>query len=225
MYKISLGPSGLGLPPELDYGRASEHSTVKRMTVTTRITPKVLRNRERPLLSDDELRSSIATLGPLLPVYRWRGRVVDGTRRWKFCKHLGQDITVVNVKYRRDAARILWTLHPERALLLFPEPDLLSAAALYGSTPARVAVVKMQLREAPPPPPCARLAWDKRRGPERIPRQGGTARKVQLWLDIETRRLIRRARIESGDTTEAAFLRRAIATRLAEFLGGEPDDY
>jgi hypothetical protein len=183
-----------------------------------KITPKALRSRERPLLTDEELRNSIAIFGPLLPVYTWRGRVLDGTRRRQICLKLGKPIDTKSFRHRRDAARLLWTLHPERCLSVFPEATLAEAAALYGTTPSKVAIVKRSLAEAPPPSPGSRLAWHLRRGPERIPRQGGRARKVQVWLDVELRHTMRLARRASGDTTEAAFIRAAILERLDRLL-------
>jgi len=179
-------------------------------------TPKTRNHREQLRLSDEELRSSIAQIGCLLPVLRWQGRILDGARRKRIAAGVAKSVLVVELKSRTEAARALWAVHPERALSIFPEPSLQESADLFGTSPARVAQVRSAFTERPEPSQSGRMAWSRRRSADLAPFQSeGRALKVQFWISPELREEMRLARVRLGARcTEAAFIRRAIAAAL-----------
>lgn len=168
------------------------------------------------MLTDEQLRSSIIKVGCLLPVLRWKLRILDGHRRLRIALGVGQDPRVIDLNSRSEAAASLWIVHPERALCLFPEDTLQEAADLYGTTPSQVAAAKASLEERPPTYPPHRMPWHRRRSADLIPYQtDGKALNVRFRITPELRERMRVARTTRGqECTEAAFIRRAIAAAL-----------
>jgi hypothetical protein len=165
-------------------------------------------------IPESELRSSILAVGALLPVYRWRGRTIDGQRRERILRGSGKSVRVVELKTEQQAARVLWALHPSRCLTVFPRETLREAADLYGAEPAAVAAVKAATFPREPPPVPARRGWVSRHKADHITSQVESF-KVQFWIGRALRESMRRARTLDGYCSEAAFIRRAIAHRVA----------
>lgn len=179
---------------------------------------------ETRLLSENELRESIAAIGPLLGVYRYQGAVLDGNRRLKICRALRVPIDEVPLESRRDAARLLWEVHPERALNKFDDGTLVDAAQLFGVRPATVALARKRLLERPAVPRIHHPGHRRRRALSAIELEpcedfysdtgsrlrmppGQRAVKIQFYMSTALREQMRRAR---GSDSEAAFMRRAI---------------
>jgi len=168
---------------------------------------------EARIISDDELRSSIAKFGCFLPVLRWHGRTLDGHRREIIAVTVGREAPILEVDTRREAASALWIVHPDRALCSFPEPTIESAADLYGTTPEQVAIVQGRLQPHKQPYQKGRMPWHRRRSADLIPSQSdGRALSVRFRISPELREAMRVARTQGDDRcSESAFIRRAIA--------------
>lgn len=65
------------------------------------------------------LSTSIRACGILWPALRYRGALLDGTRRMEIARLQGKDCPVVDVVCTTQAARLLYRLHPERAWVVF----------------------------------------------------------------------------------------------------------
>lgn len=160
-------------------------------------------------MPDAELRSSLLTIGPILPVYQWNGMVIDGARRLDWCNRLGISIRKEQLESRKAAACLLWALHPDRCLTVFHCRTLDDCAELYGSTPARVASVRAGAFPRPPEPAPLGRGWVGRHQVDRIDERSKCV-KVQFWISRADRESMFRARKAQGGTSEAAFIRRAI---------------
>lgn len=178
-------------------------------------TPNHRNHVENHRISDDELRSSIAKFGCFLPILRWQNRTLDGHRRERIALGVGKTAQILQLRTRREAASALWMVHPERAIITFPEPTLRAAAELYGTTPAQVAMVRRSLRGGKTPYQHQRVSWTRRRAIDHAPFQtDGKALKIQFWLSPELREAMRLARVRGDRCSEAAFIRRAIVAAL-----------
>jgi len=73
------------------------------------------------MLSDQELRGSIAAAGCLDPVLIWQGLVIDGRRRHAICEELGI-VPPMHISTSLQAAcTALFLRHPDRAIVLARE--------------------------------------------------------------------------------------------------------
>jgi ParB/Sulfiredoxin domain len=93
-----------------------------------------------------QLVESIREYGAFLPVYYFEGEVLDGSRRARACLEAGRTFTRVFLPTVEAAAKVLYTLHPERAHRRFAASlPLLDAARLLGASPSAV----VHLRKKP----------------------------------------------------------------------------
>ena len=92
-------------------------------------------------MRERELRASIEIVGPLLPVLRYRDRVLDGSMRSAICAELGLVPRVEELHSLAQACAALWALHPERAVRLALEHTggVREVAQLCGARVAEVA--------------------------------------------------------------------------------------
>ena len=91
-----------------------------------------------PGLTDEKLKRSIFNTGPHRPLLIWDGNVIDGKRRAKLCHELQCELPVKDFGDDRiGAARMLYTLHPQRAFLMFAHPGITRSAlaGLFGVLP------------------------------------------------------------------------------------------
>lgn len=89
--------------------------------------------------SDAELVESVALHGLILPVFLLHGLVLDGERRHKAALSIGLTVTYQELETPERAARVLWSLHPERALTRFCEGlTLTECCKLLGARPAEI---------------------------------------------------------------------------------------
>jgi hypothetical protein len=102
----------------------------------------------RHIVSDEALRASLRVAGQFTPVFRLGGVIVDGRRRDRFLRELGRSPHVVDVHTQREAARVLWHLHPYHALVEYcSELSLGEAAELLDVTLADIAIVRGETRK------------------------------------------------------------------------------
>ena len=105
-----------------------------------------------------QLTESILESGPLLPVYLLGGECIDGARRLQICLEQGIDHEVVQLSNEREAAALLWGLHPDRAVARFDDGQrsLLTLAEWFGCRVSEIlAVRKSRAPKKDPPPPRA----------------------------------------------------------------------
>lgn len=90
-------------------------------------------------LTDPQLRDSLRRIGPLLPVFYSGGSILDGRRRQSICALIGRSIRVAEIA-GADAPRVLWLLHPDRALRRWGHGlELREQCELFGVSAAEVA--------------------------------------------------------------------------------------
>lgn len=90
-----------------------------------------------------ELVENVREHGVLLPVYYFDGRVLDGNRRALAGLQLGIPFERVVLDDAEAAARVLWSLHPERAHSQFAAKlPLMAAARMLGASPSAVAKLR-----------------------------------------------------------------------------------
>jgi hypothetical protein len=118
-----------------------------------------------------EVLESVDRYGPFLPVFFWAGRVIDGDKRREACLQVGKQWQERHLTTREEAAELLWTLHPGRALWDFGKgltlPEL---CALFAARPSQVLAVQRALAPQPPPKP-----WRKAKEHLMHLRMGGEA--------------------------------------------------
>lgn len=86
-----------------------------------------------------QLVESIRVDGPILPVYYFESRILDGNKRALACFETGRMFETVFLESRSAAARLLFTLHPDRAHAQFAaELSLLEACELLGASTTSV---------------------------------------------------------------------------------------
>lgn len=132
---------------------------------------------------DAELLESIRQHGCFLPVYMWEDEVIDGQRRRQCALETARDWDVHLLESKEEAARCLWSLHPERALIRFgSDLGLIKQAELFGARPTEVAAVRDRMR---PPPPT----YDKT--PEH-------RRQLHIRLDQKSAKIINELKKSTG---------------------------
>lgn len=94
----------------------------------------------------ETIRESVREIGPLFPLYKYQGRTIDGEKRARACSETGRRIAVCDISDERTAAALLWRLHPERALELFPSSCATDAARRYSAR-----LVEVSPHFQPPP--------------------------------------------------------------------------
>ena len=104
--------------------------------------------------SDHSLFESIRRVGPVLPVYRFDGQILDGARRLNACRRLGIEINEHECRSVLEAAPILWVLHPERAWEKFQARGIVGCARLFGVRPGAVASIVSRMG-----PPGAKVRY------------------------------------------------------------------
>lgn len=86
-----------------------------------------------------ELRESIRLHGMILPVYYHNGRVLDGSRRGPAALQVGLIPRQQTIDDPVLAARLLWSLHPDRALREFASNlQPMAAARLFDCRPSQI---------------------------------------------------------------------------------------
>lgn len=143
--------------------------------------------------SERDLIASLKQVGPLLPVYWHRGKVLDGARRRKLCHHLRIRIRHVAVS-DDDMPRMLWLLAPDRALQRWLDLPMLEKAELFGVSPSQLALAQARpssaarLRRAPPHDDWSRL--NLRLPARKLEQLKERARKRNLTLSHYIRELL-----------------------------------
>ncbi len=144
-------------------------------------------------MNERELRTSLQSVGPLLPQLIYAGRVVDGSRRDAICTELGIVFPQRRLATREEACAALWVLHPERALELAETDRVLELASLCGTDAINVAAVLARLR---PPKPKDNRAPRQTQGQKRT--------QILLWVEPQFKHYLQRADEVSGlNMTEA----------------------
>lgn len=101
-----------------------------------------------------QLLDSIRQSGQILPVYLWSGGVLDGAQRQMACWEAGIQPDCVTLDTREQAAALLFSLHPERAIHQFGEGlTITQQCALFAARPREIAAAR---RAAFPAPEAAR---------------------------------------------------------------------
>ncbi len=141
-------------------------------------------------LSDDELKASLYSAGQLMPVFRFRGDILDGARRVRLLAELGKRPKVLAFRFLEQAAAALWQTEPLRAHERFAASQMLSdAARLFRVDPSEVAKLRQALKAkvngARPRP--ARKLW--RRKCERVERYLAAVQHGATPLTVDGLRL------------------------------------
>jgi predicted HicB family RNase H-like nuclease len=158
---------------------------------------------------DAELRESVRELGPLLPVYTCGLVVIDGKKRAQFAAETGHAVRFVEL-YPEQALKLLWVLHPERAIARLGPRSVDEYARAFGVKVLTVAkYLEAQRIEAPIVEPST------------VDREAGLSRKVQLFVSPTMHHLAGQAARQRG-LNLSAFVREAVATHLQRTLGVAP---
>lgn len=151
------------------------------------------------------LLQSIREHGAFLPVYRWRGEVIDGRKREEILISLGRAVDYRDLYSEEQARCLLWRHHPERALQRWPQPTATAAARAFC---CRVADAVHHF-------PTKRQRFDRERSPGR--RTGQRARgldgdpvRYNVWLNRDVLESAKKAAQESG-LSMPRFLRACLA--------------
>jgi hypothetical protein len=147
-------------------------------------------------MNEQELRASVAAVGPLLPVLLWRGDTLDGRRREQICAELGLVPRVMHVRSLTEACQALWALHPERAVQLARDNGVAlptNIAKLCGTRLVHVArILKGE-----------RVPSADKRSPRRTRSQKTVL--VQLWVDPQLKHYAQLAGNARALTLSAVF--------------------
>lgn len=101
----------------------------------------------RHSVTEEALRDSLRTHGQFTAVFKLGGVIVDGRRRDRMLRELGRTPEVVNLRTARDAAQVLWQLHPVHALQEYcADMGLTETAEYLGVSLADVAAVRSETR-------------------------------------------------------------------------------
>lgn len=100
---------------------------------------------------DAELLESVREDGVFLPVYFFEGEIIDGRKRMAAAEATAQDFERVDLEDERRAARLLWNLHPKRALLRFGSGRTLSQLCEFFGVRA-LSIIDARKALAPLPP-------------------------------------------------------------------------
>lgn len=135
-------------------------------------------------MQERELRSSIAAVGPLLPVLIWQGRVVDGQRRDQICAELGLVPQVRTLHTAAEVCSALWAVHPDRAVAEALTNGATGVKEIAELCSARVAEVAALLG-----------AKNKRAVDRRSPRKTRSQKTVmvQFWAEPQLKHFAQRA--------------------------------
>jgi len=133
-------------------------------------------------MNDGELRSSLQTVGPLLPALIWQGETIDGKRRAAICNELGLVLPVRYAESLQVACSVLWPLHPWRALELAGDRSVRELAGLCSVGAAAVALELSRHRPAPRP---ERRAGRHTRDEKKV--------LLQVWVDPQWKHYVQRA--------------------------------
>lgn len=147
-------------------------------------------------MQDEELRASVAAVGPLLPVLVWHGSTLDGRRREQICAELGLVPRVVHVHSLSEACKALWALHPDRAVQLARDHGAGLARNIATLCGARLVEVSRLLDGGKP-----------RSSSKRAPRRTRSQKTelVQLWIDPQLKHYAREAAEHERLTLSALF--------------------
>lgn len=97
----------------------------------------------RHVFTHAALRESLRAHGQFVPVFVLGGVIVDGARRDRMMRELGRTPRQIQLHDHREAARVLWALHPWHALEEYCDGLSLTAAAdLLGVTLADIATIR-----------------------------------------------------------------------------------
>ena len=101
----------------------------------------------RHAMTDESLRESLREQGQLLAVFVLGGVIVDGRRRDRFLRELGRTPRTRKLRTQKEAARVLWQLHPWHALSEYcEEMSLTQTAEFLGVSIADVSMVRGETR-------------------------------------------------------------------------------
>jgi hypothetical protein len=104
----------------------------------------------RHLLSEDALRESLRVHSQWVPVFIFGGVVLDGKRRQRLCRELGRTPHTVELRDKREAARVLFVLHPVEAVIEFcSDMPVLEASEFLGVQPSDFALIRRELQKMP----------------------------------------------------------------------------
>lgn len=119
------------------------------------------------LLSGENLRESILRVGPILPAYFWGAVLLDGKKRIQACGELGIQLKEVFLDTPEQAAALLWSLHPDRAVEMFRPDTLTQAGELFCAPLATLAKYYKRTPKTVEKRKQPRSVWAKQRGVSR----------------------------------------------------------
>lgn len=93
---------------------------------------------------------SVRINGLIFPVYLYMGSVLDGELRHRAALECGRTVKFVQIQTEQEAAQLLWSLHPHRAVTMFARGRPLTELAELFAAPPRA--VNRVLKELAPPP-------------------------------------------------------------------------
>lgn len=99
-------------------------------------------------MDERELRASLASIGPILPVLFYDSEPIDGRKRRTMCAELGLSITTLELSALRDACSMLYAQHPRRAVELAQRYGVTKLHALAEHCGTTVAAVARELAAA-----------------------------------------------------------------------------
>ena len=79
----------------------------------------------------DTLRENIRENGLIWPIYYFEGRILDGHKRRIAAIETGRPVKIYKLTSRNEAASVLFSFHPRRALERFPASNIIAASQLY----------------------------------------------------------------------------------------------
>lgn len=157
-------------------------------------------------MNDDELRDSVRGLGPLLPVIKSAGSVVDGHRRERLAIETGHRPRVLELE-PVDALRALWVLHPERAIERAGKCTLNEYSDRFNVSPLSVAqFLRTQRLQVAPAVDVASF--------------GGKSVLVTAWWPPRLKVLAEASANQRGQTL-SEFLREAVSLHVSRSLPAE----
>lgn len=136
------------------------------------------------MISDRELRDSIAAAGCVDSVLFWHGMIIDGRRRHQICEELGVVPRVAVLTTLQAACTALFQRHPDRALAMAREhlgghaglpPTVRELAEVCSTSVSAIALLLKPTKK-------------EKRGPRRLRSQRTVL--VQLWVEPQWRHYV-----------------------------------
>lgn len=122
-----------------------------------------------------QIRESVRINGQILPVYMYLGAILDGALRHQALLECGREVRYRHLATEEEAAQLLWSLHPRRAVVMFGRGrPLIQLAALFAAPPRAVNRILKELAPAP----------------EKKYRRRDYTKRLTVRLDVDVQRTI-----------------------------------